>query len=346
MAQQQVLEPRQPAPSWLEKPVEYVPFMGHEPIKLSAAIVKNFLCKPTKSGALCDDRQAMRFVMLCQARQMNPFEGDAYIVGYDTKDGPEFNLITGIQTHLKRAETHPEYDGLESGVIVRTKSGEILDREGDFFLEDDFLLGGWATVYFKNRSHPMKKRLRLASFNKGYGRWKEDAAGMIVKCAEADALRSSFPTLLGGMYLEDEMPAIQEPKQVQELPVGRVHVSPNGGGKRIESKPPASTQAPLEPPQTEEPPPEPQTYERQPGDEPDEDPAIIREDLTGKIRELIGQGEGSQAAELLSRNDRLLGQALHDELLGEWRTAFAKQSAPAEPPLGGVSGTKRASRRV
>jgi outer membrane biosynthesis protein TonB len=29
---------------------------------------------------------------------------------------------------------------------------------------------------------------------------------MVVKCAEADALRSSFPTMLGGMYIEQEQP--------------------------------------------------------------------------------------------------------------------------------------------
>ena len=34
----------------------------------------------------------------------------------------------------------------------------------------------------------------------------DDPAGMIVKCAEADALRSAFPTMLGGCYTEEEMP--------------------------------------------------------------------------------------------------------------------------------------------
>jgi hypothetical protein len=45
---------------------------------------------------------------------------------------------------------------------------------------------------------------------------------MIVKCAEADALRSSFPTMLGGMYIAEEVastqgeiarPVFQEPEK-------------------------------------------------------------------------------------------------------------------------------------
>jgi hypothetical protein len=61
-------------------------------------------------------------------------------------------------------------------------------------------------VLFKTRSTPVYKRLKLSTFNKGFGRWNVDPAGMIVKCAEADGLRSAFPNSLGGMYLEDEMP--------------------------------------------------------------------------------------------------------------------------------------------
>lgn len=45
----------------------------------------------------------------------------------------------------------------------------------------------------------------MERFNKGFAQWAVDPAGMICKCAEADALRSSFPTLLGGLYMRDEM---------------------------------------------------------------------------------------------------------------------------------------------
>jgi phage recombination protein Bet len=221
----------------LDKSVEYVPFMGKDPIKLSARLVLNYLCTPTKSGKVCDERQAVRFVMLCKARGLNPWEGDAFLIGYDSQSGPQFSLITAHQAFLKRAEVHPEYDGMESGVIVRRQrvhadTGEVgfvtEELPGDFFEDGDQLCGAWARVHFKGRSHAMYKRVRLETFNKSFGRWKDDPAGMIVKVAEADALRSSFPNSLGGMYLEGEMPAADRESVKPDVPKPGRHSLRNG----------------------------------------------------------------------------------------------------------------------
>ncbi len=57
----------------------------------------------------------------------------------------------------------------------------------------------------------MKKRLKLATFAKSTPIWQANPGGMITKCAEADALRSSFPTSLGGMYLREEMHVGDQP---------------------------------------------------------------------------------------------------------------------------------------
>lgn len=197
------------------KEVSFTPFGTDEKISLNATLVFNYLARPTRNGAKPAYEDIVRFLMLCKARRLNPFVGDAFLVGYDGKDGPEFNLITSHQAFLKRAECHKEFDGMDSGVIVADDSGVIHDLVGDFFPDGLILLGAWATVFFKGRSHPMKKRVKLATFNKGYSRWKIDPAGMIVKCAEADALRSSFPTEIGGLYTEDEMGQDIPVRQVQ-----------------------------------------------------------------------------------------------------------------------------------
>jgi phage recombination protein Bet len=185
--------------------IEFVPFGAADSIKLNIAIVKNLVAVPTKSGAVCSDRDAIRFMMLCQAQRLNPFAGDAYLVGYDGKNGPEFSLITAHAAFLKRAETNPEFDGMKSGIIILEGDNKLTDIEGDFHLPKQNVVGGWATVYFKNRKHPITRRVRMERFNKGFAQWAVDPAGMICKCAEADALRSSFPTLLGGLYMRDEM---------------------------------------------------------------------------------------------------------------------------------------------
>lgn len=198
---------------------EYVPFLGNDPIRLSPNLVIRYLCKPTKQGYLCTEEQATKFIMLCKARGLNPWEGDAHIVGYDTKDGPEFNMITAHQAFLKRAEVHPQYDGMESGVTVKhTETEEVRDVEGDYIPEECVLVGGWARVHFKNRKIPIYRRLDVRTFDKGFAQWSSNKGGMIVKCAEADALRSSFPNSLGGMYMDGEMPTTQAAEPTAETP--------------------------------------------------------------------------------------------------------------------------------
>lgn len=168
-----------------EKLLEYVPFGGKDAIKLSVAIIRRYIAVPTKSGKLCSDDDAMKFLLMCKAKLLNPFEGDAFLVGYDTQDGPKFSLITAHQAFLKRAEPHPEFDGMKSGVMVMREK-MLMELEGDFHLDNDALVGGWACVYFKNRRHPMLKRLKLSRFNKGFGIWKTDPAGMISKCFDEE----------------------------------------------------------------------------------------------------------------------------------------------------------------
>lgn len=187
-----------------EKAIEFVPYGAADKIKLSVKIIQNMVAVPTKSGKTCTERDALRFLMLCQAQRLNPFAGDAYLVGYDSREGPSFSLITAHQAFLKRAETCPEYEGMESGVIILDGNGETVnEREGDFHLESEEVVGGWARVHRKGRKDTYR-RIRLARFNKGFAQWQTDPAGMIVKCAEADALRSTFPTLLGGLYIQGE----------------------------------------------------------------------------------------------------------------------------------------------
>ncbi len=200
-----------------EREVAFIPFGAREEIKLSVNMVRAFIAVPTASGALPSERDCLKFVMLCKARQLNPFEGDAFLVGYDSqRHGPQFSLLTAHQAFLKRAEASPEYDGMESGICVRSDEGEYVERQGDMMFDGDRLIGGWARVHFKTRSIPMFKRVRFEVYDTGYSRWKADPGGMICKVSEADALRSSFPTLLGGMYIEQELQKVRRDETGEE----------------------------------------------------------------------------------------------------------------------------------
>lgn len=215
----------------METNVEYEPFGAKDKVKLSVSIVQNLIAVKTKSGRTCSDKDAIKFLAMCQAKRINPFEGDCFLIGYDNRDKPDepnFSLVTAHQTYLKRAELHQEFNGMDSGIIVREKTGALRDLKGDFYEDDQTVVGGWATVFFKTREHPMHKRLRLARFKKSFGMWLDDAAGMICKCAEADALRSSFPTMLGGLYMREELenPA---PETKVQTPLFNVKPDPTSG---------------------------------------------------------------------------------------------------------------------
>jgi len=149
---------QQPVTVQAKTEIEYTPFASDDKIKLSLAVIRNYIAVPTREKDLPDDRSAMKFMMLCRSRRLNPFEGDAYLIGFRKRQGTdnqppevEWSLITSQSAFMKRAEVHPDFDGFESGVIVRNAEDQIVEREGDFLWNGDELLGGWCVVHFKNR---------------------------------------------------------------------------------------------------------------------------------------------------------------------------------------------------
>lgn len=198
-----------------ESVITYIPLGEQEPIHLTLDRVKRFLCVPTRSGKMPSDEQVMKYMMLCKAQSLNPWVNDAYLTGYDSKDGPSFSLITSHQAILKRAEASSQYDGMESGVIV-LRNDELTERQGDLVLKGEVLVGGWARVHRKDRSIPSYDALNLSTFDKNQSRWNSDKAGMIVKCAEASALRKAFPSTLAAMYCKEEMDRDREVVQPVE----------------------------------------------------------------------------------------------------------------------------------
>lgn len=231
------------------KEIEYAPLGSDSKVKLSLAIARKYFAKATTSGAEATDEDVMKFIMLCKARALNPWEGDAYLQGYDSNAGPQFSLITAHQAFLKRSEINPQFDGMESGVVVINSNDEIEEYQGDLVRKGDTLIGGWAKVYRKDRKIPTYRRASLAVFDTKRSRWAKDPAGMVVKVSESDALRSSFPLSLAGLYMQDEISAIdvsEVPKETKRgvasavaLPKPRAEVIVEAPQQRTEPKPEA-----------------------------------------------------------------------------------------------------------
>lgn len=193
-----------------ERSVEFIPFGASDKIRLTAAMVRQFIAVPTKSGAMPTERDCIRFIMLCMGKRANPFEGDCFLIGYDTPKGPNFSMVCGIELFLKRASMEASYDGMESGVIILDANNNIRERAGALVLHGETLVGGWAKVHRKDRKQPVYKTVKLETYNTGQSRWLKDPGGMIVKVAESQALRTAYPTALGGLYTQEEMQRLTE----------------------------------------------------------------------------------------------------------------------------------------
>jgi len=175
--------------------VTFIPQGQEENIELSIALVKRFLATPTAKGSKPTDEDIVKFMMHCHALKLNPWVKDCVLTGYDTASGPKFEIISAHQVLLKRAENCPEYEGMESGVVIQNAT-EIIERAGDIVPKGYTLIGGWAKVYRRDRRIPMYKSIPLEAFDKDNAFWKGTKKGMqIAKCAEADALRSAIPSL-------------------------------------------------------------------------------------------------------------------------------------------------------
>lgn len=182
--------------------MEFIPFGAKDPIKLNLRIIQNLVAVKTKSGRTCSEVDALNFMVLCQSQHLDPFVRDCYLVGYDlSSGGAKYSMIVSHIAYLKRAEMCPDYEGMESGVILKNQDGTIVEREGDFVLPDESCVGGWAKVYRKGR-RPTYRRLSIAAMKPKYDTdfWNVDKApGQVCKCAESQALRDTFPTLVGGL---------------------------------------------------------------------------------------------------------------------------------------------------
>lgn len=196
-------------PKWALQSVTYKPLGSDEELTLNGDMVLNWLVNKTKNGHEPSKQDVAKFIRLCAANKLNPWVGDAYFLGYDTNDGPQWNLITSIQALLKRAEANKDFDGIQAGVCLLGKDMEIIERKGSLIVEEENLVGGWAIVKRKNTNDAFYESLSFKVYNTGKSRWGKDPAGMIVKCARAAVLRMAFPSM-AGCYLAEEFDKITD----------------------------------------------------------------------------------------------------------------------------------------
>lgn len=187
----------------LDNPKTIVEFeCNGELIKLSPSIIDTYILGNDCHITLPEYRY---FLSLCKTRQLNPFLKEVYCIKYGNNPA---QIVVGKDAILKRAILHPQYDGMESGVIVlNNQSGEEIVRNGTFYLSScETVVGGWAKVFRKDWTHPtyvsvsfdeVAQRRKDGTLN---SMWDNKRATMVEKVAKVRALRETFTEQLGGMY--------------------------------------------------------------------------------------------------------------------------------------------------
>ena len=169
-------------------------------------------------------RDMKMFAVMCETYHMDPMM-DADLIKY----GKSVTIQPKASYWMRIASAHPMFDGMECGITVIGKDGTIERREGSMAGgKTERLIGGWARVYRKDRSHPAYDEVALDEY---MGRkydgsptqaWKKMPGTMIRKVAKVHALREAFPECFGGLYDAAEMEQAQEPAQavvIDEVPV-------------------------------------------------------------------------------------------------------------------------------
>jgi phage recombination protein Bet len=201
-------------------------------LEITESMVRSYICPQASRGEI------FMFLQLCQAQNLNPFIGEAYLIKY----GSDVQMVVGKETFMKRAENNPAFQGFEAGIIVRKvndKEFSVEYREGAFYIPShEKLLGGWAEVRRKDREKPIRIEIPLQEYQKRNreGRvikqWATMPATMIRKVALVQALREAFPNSLGGCYIAEEI-AEQGDINVQYTSGNNTESSANNGKRTL-----------------------------------------------------------------------------------------------------------------
>lgn len=179
----------------LAKPVEFE--VNGEKVKLTGNTVKNYL---VKGNADVTDQELVMFINLCKFQKLNPFLNEAYLIKFGQQPA---QIIVSKEAFMKRAENHPNYEGIDAGIIVE-RDGQLVEIEGAVKLEKDKLIGGWCKVYRSDRKREIVCKISVEEFSKSQATWKQMPLNMIRKTAIVNGLREAFPDTLNALYTEEE----------------------------------------------------------------------------------------------------------------------------------------------
>lgn len=174
--------------------------MSNAPAVIDDKTVEEFLFS---SNTKLNPQQKQMFIKMAVRSCLDPFKREIYAIPF----GNNFNIVTGYQTYIARANA--------TGLL----NGWKAENAGDKAV---------CTIYRKDWDQPFTWEALRKEFDKGQGNWKTMPDFMLKKVCIAQAFRLAFPEHLGGLpYTQDEM---------EELaPSNSAAAAPGPGGRTMKN---------------------------------------------------------------------------------------------------------------
>lgn len=184
---------------------------GGESVKLSSNMIRKYL---VQGNSAVTEEECVLFLSLCKYNHLNPFNRDCYLIKYGNSPA---QMVVSKDLLLKRAMRSGVLKGIQSGVVVMSEKGEVVEREGTIVLPKETLIGAWAKVFVDGYSVPFYSSVNLSEYSTGKSNWLSKPAVMIKKCALAQALREAFPESMSHLYEQAEIKEAQVTESDKEI---------------------------------------------------------------------------------------------------------------------------------
>jgi len=149
-------------------------------------------------GKGATEQEFALMLQLAKTYDLDPFTRQIWLVKYP---GSSAQIFAGRDGYLAIAHKSGQFDGMESG-CKRNDDGDLV---------------GWCSVYRKDMSRPFHVEVLLSEYNTKKSLWASKPTTMIVKVAEAQALRKAFS--ISGLYSPEEFDDApqQQARQIKDV---------------------------------------------------------------------------------------------------------------------------------
>lgn len=198
------------------------------------------------------ENEAQIAYRIARKRNLDVEARQIFFVVYESKGKRTVVSQTSIDGFRLIASKTGKYGGSVSPKLtIKDKSGNklIISHEEYDPDETDHIISGTISVINTDFPQPQTATALFDSYCKKYngiptGLWATMPDVMILKCAEALALRKAFPQDLSGIYTSDEMDQAQNDNSVESISVQQIQPKKQPSLKAFKPKLPAATKQP------------------------------------------------------------------------------------------------------